>query len=182
MAQKRARTHQPPFEPRPLEPYRILREHSLSTISLIAWHFNSILKSIYRKISLKQSFRDPFTVKLTEIIFKDTFYQAFRAIRDFQPSDGVSTKTGKKRRRFRFTNLEALVQHPTKLTCTSKEDGGKVVIEKVYIRKRFAHGQNGKIVVSIDDPATFHYKVSMSTLTVSIKYQMTNQFGTVCSY
>ena len=187
MSRKRKRS-QPPFEPRPLETYRILREHSLSTITLVSWHFKSILKSVNRKISLKQSFRNPFTVTLSETIHSTIFYHAFRAIRDFPQNVDVSTKTEKdkkgncKTHEIVFKSIEALILHLTKLTSITEEEEEKQNIEKVYFRKNFTHGQKGKIVATTDKPAIFHYKVSTCTLTVTMKYEITNQFGTVCSY
>lgn len=188
MSRKRKRS-QPPFEPRPLETYRILREHSISTNTLVSWHFKSILKSINRKITLKQSFINPFTVTISETIHNSIFYQAYIAIRDFQEQNvDVFTKTEKdkkgncKSHEIIFTSIDAVILHLTKLTSTTEEEEGNQNIRKVYFQKTFTHGQKGKIVATSDKPAIFHYKVSTCTLTVKMKYQMTNQFGTICSY
>ena len=64
----------------PLQPYKILKEHQSSTSELITWHFTNIVESIHRKLTLRQNFRDPFTVKITIIIFRNLFYQAYRSL------------------------------------------------------------------------------------------------------
>ena len=164
-----------------LQTYSILKDHNVSSYTLICWHFELILKSTYRRITLKQSLRHPFTVNITESIHKELYYQAFRAVRDYHTPFGTTSETIKDKKGFAktykltFTRIQSLHFHLGKLS-------GKDDIKKTYLEKSFPHGEKGKIVVSVEEPAIFFFKTSTNTLTVTMKYQMTNQYGTVCSY
>jgi len=75
-----------------METYTVLEEKNINIIKLVHWHFGIILQSVKRKISNKQTYRDPFFISTTSIIHSDIFYQVFRAIRDYQTTFGTQTQ------------------------------------------------------------------------------------------
>ena len=100
------------------EPYKILKEHNISSFTILSWHFQEVLKSFSRKITLKQSFRNPFTVVLSTTIFKELYYQGYRAVRDY-PVQFVTERTTLKDTKgvniksyeIRFTKIQSLRFH-----------------------------------------------------------------------
>lgn len=163
------------------EPYKILKEHQLSSFTIVQWHFESILKSIKRRITIRQSFRNPFTIEFTEIIYKEVYYQAYRVIRDYPTQFGTETKTVKnksgivKSYEIKFTAIQALRFHLKQLS--NIDDAAEQ-----YLKKSFPHGEKGEVSVSEEQPALFFFKVSTNTLTVTMKFSIKNQHGTVCTF
>ena len=47
------------------------------------WHFRTIIESIGRQISFRQSYKNPWSVEVSERIQRDIFIKVFQAIRDF---------------------------------------------------------------------------------------------------
>lgn len=164
----------------PLQPYKILKEHQSSTSELITWHFTNIFESIHRKLTLPQNFRDSFTVKITTIIFRNLFYQAYRAIRDYPTQFGIICNTNKNRTKkvtgyvVKFTLKDAFQFHLKKL-CGDNED-----IERNFC-KWFQHREKAELIVTEENPALFEYKVSTDTMNISIKYSIKNKYGIQCS-
>ena len=161
------------------EPYKILKEHQLSTFTIVQWHFQSVLKSVKRKITLRQSFRNPFTIVLSETIYKDVYYQAYRVICDYPIHFGTKTKTVKKSGvvksyEIKFTAIQSLRFHLKQLSNLDDADQ--------YLKKSFPHGEKGEVLVSEEQPALFFFKVSTNTLTVTMNFSLKNQHGTVFTF
>lgn len=160
------------------EPYKILKEHQLFTFTLVQWHFQSVLKSLSRKVTIRQSFRNPFTIVLSETIYKEVYYQAYRVIRDYPTHFDTETKTIKKSGvvksyEIKFTAIQSLRFHLKQLSNIDDTDQ--------YLKKSFPHGEKGEVLVSEEQPALFFFKVSTNTLTVTMKFSIKNRHGTVCT-
>ena len=171
-------TPRPRNAPRTLDVYKVLREHRSSTSDIIEWHFLSIIESIRRKLTLRQLFNDPFTVKLATVIYKEVFYQAYRAIRDVHTTFGTYCEAEKKNRKvkgytIKFTHISALRYHLKQLTNLDNVDS--------YFLKTFPNGEKATLKVTEDQPASFDYKISTSTLLIRIKYSVVNKHGIECT-
>ena len=168
------------FHPRRFEPYKILEEHKISTFSVLNWHFQEILKSVNRKITLKQSFRHPFTVVLSATIFKELYYQGYRAVRDYPVQFGTETSTLTNKKgvlksyEIKFTKIQSLRFHLKQLSGLEDVD--------VYLKKKFPHEEKGNVIVSEEDPVVLFFKLSTNTLTITMKFQVMNQHGTICNF
>lgn len=170
--------HQPTFNPPALDVYKVLRDHKTKTSDIIEWHFTTVLENIRRKLSLRQAFNDPFTVKLTVVIFNDIVYQAYRAIRDLPTRVGTHCEIQKKNKKvkgyfIKFTDICALRHHFKELT--------NLEFVNYYFSKTFPNGEKAKLKVTPDEPTTFDYKISTNTLQIRIKYSVINKHGVECT-
>ena len=171
------------FNQQPLETYEVLKSNQTSIFEIVQWHFEEIIKGINRKISLKKKYKDPFTCIVTRDIHPSTFYQVFRAIRDYKITFGTKAEVFKNKRKqvtgysLSFTHFGALKFHLCQLTEKEKED-----IEKEFLSKSFACGSRAKVVASDQKPFVITYKCSTSSLTLKCHYETTNSYGNVTSF
>ena len=163
-----------------MDTYKHLTSHKSDTGALVHWHFKLVLQSIRRKITSKQTFRDPFTVCVTLLINPDLFFQAYRAVRDYTIQLGIKTecqKTAKKKVKsysIQFERLGVFKFHIAKLSNCENIS--------YYLKKTFKCGGKGAVDVSQEKPAILTYKVSTGTLTLKCFFTYTNSYGHICSY
>ena len=165
---------------RPLQSYSVLKEHKSSTYNLVKWHFETIVRSIYRKISLKRKYKDPFTCSIFNTIHKDLFYKGFQAVRDYQIQFGRSIEVIKNRKGEIVTYIVKF-EHYGAFKFHLKELSGVENIEDLF-KRTFTCGSIGKIKVSAEKPAALTYKCRTNTLHFHIHYEITNKFGNITSY
>lgn len=169
---------------KPLESYKSLREKKCLIANTINWHFEEVLKSIGRKVTLKRKFKDPFICTVYREIYIDTFKQVFRAVRDYKTNIGFTTATKTTGRRgskvseysLTFTHLGVAKFHLAQLV-----NGNKDLVEKAFLKK-FTCGSVGKVVVSEEKPLTITYKCSSSNMELKCHFITINSFGNVTSF
>jgi hypothetical protein len=167
---------------KPIETYEVLRAQKCSISTIIEWHFEEVLKSINRKISLKWKYKDPFTCTVFRELHRDTFHQAFRAVRDYKITLGVKASITKNKKKT-----------TTSYTLLFTRDG----VARYYLRhlanksksfinelfsKTFACGSVGKIVITEKKPLEITYKCSTSTMQLKCHYNTVNSFGNLTSF
>ena len=163
-----------------IDTYKYLEKHQSETKKLIHWHFKLVLTSLRRKITLRQKYRDPYTITVSTLVHPEVYYQAFRAVRDFDAKIGFTATTertakGKaKLHILKFDRLGVFKYHFKKLSDV-KNIG-------YYCKKEFKRGETGTLEVSADKPAVVTYKISTGTLTLQCSYVCTNSFGHVVSF
>lgn len=163
-----------------MDTYKYLENHKTQTQSLVNWHFKLILTSVRRKITLRQKYRDPFTITVTSLVHPDIFYQAFRAVRDFKTKIGFKAdceRTAKGKPKLyvlTFDQLGVFKFHLCKLSNSKSVSH--------FLKKEFVRGEKGTIEVSSEKPAVISYKVSTGTLTLQCSYICKNSFGYICSF
>ena len=161
------------FKPAVLETYEVLRSYDCKIFTIIQWHFEEILKGINRKLTLKRKFTDPFTCTVSREIFKDTFYQVFRAIRDYKITVGTYTNVIRNKKKvitgysFRFVHFGAFKYHFSQLAITEKS-----VVEQ-SLSKPFPCGSIANVVITEEKPLEISYKCSSSTLVLKCHFEMT---------
>ena len=74
----------------PLDTYKAYRSYKFNVCEIGEFHVRSIVESVYRKILQKQKFKNPRTVNVHGIIYKDI--KLFRTIRDYSISFGRSVE------------------------------------------------------------------------------------------
>lgn len=163
-----------------MDTYKYLEKHQSETNKIIYWHFKLVLTSLRRKITLRQKYRDPYTITVTTLIHPDIYYQAFRAVRDFETKIGftaITERTGKGKAKLhivKFDRLGVFKYHLQKLSNIKNISH--------YFKKDFKRSETETIEVSAEKPAVLSYKVSTGTLTFQCSYVCTNSFGHVCSF
>lgn len=163
-----------------MDTYEYLSSHKSDTSELVHWHFKLVLQSISRKITSKQTYRDPFTVSVTQLMNPDLFFQAYRAIRDYSIQLGITTechKTTKKKVKsysIKFERLGVFKFHISKLSNCKNIT--------YYLNKTFKCSGKGTVEVSEEKPSIITFKVSTGSLTLKCFYVYTNSYGHVCSF
>lgn len=76
----------------PLETYQVLANKHVKTYEIIQFHFKKILQGIYRRLTFKQKFKNPWVAEVGEYICPEVFYEYYKAIRDFKISFGRTTE------------------------------------------------------------------------------------------
>ena len=146
---------------------------------MVKWHFIEILASIQRRITLKRKFKDPFTCVVYRDIHKNIFYQAFRAIRDYPIQFGTFTEVLRNKKNviigysIKFEHLGAFKFHLKQLADEDTSNS---------LSKKFTTGSSAAVVVTPEKPATLNYKVSNSSLTIRVQYEIKNKYGVMTSY
>ena len=169
---------------KPLETYKVLREKDIKISTIIEWHFEEVLKSLNRKISLKRKYKDPFTCIVFRELHTETFKQVFRAVRDYKVQIGTgvkaSTTSNKKKETTSYT-LTFTCYGPAKYHLRQLANKTESFINKLFT-KTFACGSVGKIVITEEKPLGITYKCSTSTMQLKCYYTTTNSFGNVTSF
>ena len=78
-------------------PYDVLTDRKLKVLPQIVFIFEDLGKTIKRKITKKQTVRNPGTVLVKVKIFHALYYEWFSAVRDYVPSVGVVVKSEKRK-------------------------------------------------------------------------------------
>lgn len=166
----------------PLDTYKVLKSHKSSTFNLVKWHFEDILKSIKRKLTLKRKYSDPFTCNVSRDIHHDTFYQVFRCIRDYVPSIAVYTEV--KRNKKKVTGYNIKFEHigPFTFHLSQLAEELKDTVSSEFLRKTFACGSRAKVVATKDKPLVINYKCSTNVMTMICHFETKNSYGNVTSY
>ena len=63
-----------------MESYQILGTKQVGVKALLEWHTTSIVKSVNRKISFKQKFKNPWNIEVQESIYREVFMELFKAV------------------------------------------------------------------------------------------------------
>lgn len=85
-----------------LDTYNVLRQKEIRLASLLSWHLKEVLKSLNRKISCKEKYRNPFSIEVVRDIHESIFQEYFRAIKDYSTEFGrtiIESKTKKGKRK-----------------------------------------------------------------------------------
>ena len=165
----------------PLDTYKAYRSYKINVCEIGEFHVRSIVESVHRKISQKQKFKNPWTVNVHGIIYKDIFYQLFRAIRDYSISYGRSVEVIRTKKGIAtsyiitFTHFGALKFHLQKLA------NDKIDIA-TYFNRKWKNGAKGSIIVSVEKPAKLSYRVSTCTYHLNLHYKMENKYNELCSF
>ena len=97
--------------------YSHLAKKTTPVVNIFNFVLNRSLKSIYRKLSFRQKYRNPWTIAVTEPIAREIFYEWFKAVNDHLPDFGrtvevVRNKSGKTvSYRIKFTHISTFKFH-----------------------------------------------------------------------
>ena len=162
--------------------YAAVRKHKSDTCDTLEWHFTTVVKSIHRKISLHQRYKNPWKITISEKIKFDTFLQFYKAVRDFRVKYGRTINLEKYKNQsmktivIKFTHLGALKFHLNQITNGNIKNIGDL------FEKKLSNENKGTVVVTDEKPATLTYKVATHMLTIDISYEVCNRYGNICSF
>ena len=161
-----------------LNVYKILNEKKVEVKYILNHHFEDLLKSVRRKISTRQSIKNPYHIKVVITIHKSVFLEWYCAARDFVPRFGCTAEEKRDKKQvlsavtLKFTHIGTFNFH-VKQALPKNIDVGK------HIKKTIG-SCSGKVVITKNSNALFHFDVKRHTLTFSARYQIINKYGNVC--
>jgi len=164
------------------DPYVQLDSKKIEVIKLLHWKFESIVKSLNRRLTFRQKYKNPWMVELTETIHRDIFVQAFKAIRDFPTEFGRALQVVRDRKgtgthyKITFHHLGCFRHHIHKLSGISKDE-----LDKLFAKKSPTKGKI-QVVVTEEKSAVVSFDCKKSLLKLTVYYSVTNRYGVVCSF
>lgn len=161
-----------------LDTYRILTVQKVEVLPILADHFADLLKSVKRKISPRQSIRNPWKIIVKMKIYHSIYYEFFRAVRDWSSEFGrsISIERGAngllKTQTISFTHKGTFVYHISRVV-------GERFKVNDFLKKSVTGGGFGKLLFSSANPVVFIFNVQKNELVVSGTYQLVNRYGNV---
>ena len=77
--------------------YVLLRSKEVY-FNILKFHLGNIFKGIFRRLSFKQKFRNPWKIEVTESIYWAVFYEWFKAVEDHSTAFGRETEVKRDRK------------------------------------------------------------------------------------
>jgi len=164
---------------RDYESYDKLKSEKIDAELLLEWHFSYIVRSVSRKITFRQKFKNPWTVEVTESIQSEVFIKAFQAIRDYKIDFGRSIDVKRNRLgagiryTIKFDHFGALKFHLSKLSKLENI---------VDLFKKESKKGSATVIVSQEKYTVIDYDCKKSILKISLHYEVKNKYGIVCSF
>ena len=125
---------------------------------LVNFYFANVVKQIYRKLTFKEKFKNPWKIISKIVVPFPVFNCGYRAIRDFVPSIGKTTKiTNDCKGRPKEYILTFTLNGPFKMHM-DKLSGNSIDVLK-FMKKKDKIGNIAKVNVTENSPATLVYKV-----------------------
>ena len=159
--------------------YSHLAKKTTPVVNILNFVLNRSLKSIYRKLSFRQKYRNLWTIAVTEPIAREIFYEWFKAVNDHLPDFGrtveiVRNKSGKAvSYRIKFTHIGTFKFHVGKIIG---EDKINLVKENKTTKEKV------KVVCTDEKPIIINYNISKGILMINLKYNLFNRYGQLCSF
>lgn len=164
-----------------MESYDKLKEKNIEISALLEWHFSNICRSIHRRITFKQKYKNPWMVEVSERIHRDLFIASYKAIKDYSVSFGTTYNVKRDRKgiglsyKITFNHFGVLKYHLHKLSGLSKTE-----ILGLFSKK--TERASAYIVISEEKPCSLEYNCRNCILKFRLSYKVENQYGTVCSF
>ena len=158
--------------------YELLKHKQGSVFNILQYHFQNVFKSVLRRISFRERYRNPWRIEISESLHWSLFYEWFKAIQDHNIHFGRSLEIEKDKKKIvkkyviKFFHLGTFKYH-----C-------KQILEEdpVLKKKNKVTGATAKVVVADDKPAVIIYDIKKGQMIMKMRYQVTNKYDTVCSF
>ena len=72
--------------------YDALRKKSIAASDILSWHFKTVLESVFRRLTTRKKFKEPWKITVKVGIFEGVFLQFYKAVRDHQSDFGKKTE------------------------------------------------------------------------------------------
>ena len=154
--------------------YKRLLNSKFETSKLVNWHFQTIIESIGRQILFRQSYKNPWSVEVSERIQRDIFIKVFQAICDFTVEYGRTFSVKRDAKgvgqvyTIVFSHLGAFRHHFHMLSGLPKE--------KIDEHLSKLNKTKGKAYVNLSEkkPCTVVYNCRKSLLTIKLSFKVEN--------
>ena len=142
----------------------VVSSYYVDASRMLEWHFKDMLNKIYRRISLRHTCKNAWSIEVKAIIHRDIFTALYAGLETFHPKLGFSieeswykSKQQLKSVTFTFTLLGIFVYHLNNICNQS-------VVIPTKLRKKFKCGSFGEIMVSTLKPVLMKYNSSVVVL------------------
>ena len=148
--------------------YVELKKHKVDTAELLKWHFESVLDSVFRRLTTKEKFKDPWEIKVKLSVHSKVFIEFYKAVRDHCTDFGRTTavirdkKGNIKSYEVNFHHLQSFIRHLNLIFDDTKR------VENVVCHE--------------EKPINISYNIAKSEMTLSMTYEVINRYGNKCSY
>ena len=104
--------------------YSHLAKKTVPVVNIINFVLIQSLKSVYRKLSFRQKYRDPWAIVVSEPITREIFYKWLKAVNDHSPDFGRTVVKNKPDEavsyRIKFTHIGTFKFHVRKIIGDDK--------------------------------------------------------------
>ena len=162
-----------------LDPYNIFRNATITHVKLM----NNVLPHIFKKIrsgiSILPNLRNPWIVKVKCGLHPETFFEIFRAVRDFR-NIGVKCLKMKDKKgvtksyKIDFIYINAFTTHIKHLS------NGKLNA-RTFMKKTLRNECKGEIYATEEKPIKMTYKINTGICEITLPYKVTNQYNVIVS-
>ena len=159
--------------------YADLKSKNTPTINVLNFFVNRLIVSVYRKLTFRQKYKDPWAVVASEPIPKDIFYEWYKAIEDHSTEFGRTLEKRKNKHKktvsyiIQFTHFGTFKYHFGEIIGKDK-----IILEKVKATTK----EKIQVVCSNERPITVSYDISKGVVTIKLKYNLFNRYGQLCSF
>ena len=166
--------------------YDHVRQKQTDVGPVVEWHMTRIISSIHRKLTTRQTFRNPYKFLILEPVCLSIFLNLFAAVKAYKsdtatPAIEITTTTDKPGRRATITNTHNLkfliffsVLHFFTHILNFKCDVLGHLTKKIK-------NCEVKIVVDPERPFILHYKRKKEMLYISGHFEVKNEYGVICT-
>ena len=158
------------------------KSRRVTASSIIEWHFCRAVKTLSRRITLRQRFKYPWTAIFKETVNKDAFSEVLRDyLREVLPPVGLNIdktlyKNGNvKEIWFTFNKIGILVWF------LKRAVHDRVDVVRLF-SKQYKCGTSALVTCTEDKPAVFTYHFGRQQFTLKICYTVTNPYGFLLSF
>ena len=154
--------------------YSDLAKKTTPVVNISNFVLNWLLKSIYRKLSFRKNYRDPWTIFVSEPIATGIFYEWFKAINDHLSDFGrtveiLRNKSGKfVSYKIKFTHIDIFKFHVGKIIGEDKIN---------LVKENKTTKEKGKVACTDEKPIKIDYNISKGILIINLKYNSLNWYG-----
>ena len=161
--------------------YVELKKYKVDTAELLKWHFESVLESIFRRLTTKEKFKDPWEIKVKLSVHSKVFIEFYKAVRDHCTDFGRTTavirdkKGNIKLYEVNFHHLQSFIRHLNLIFDDTKR------VEE-YLQRSWDSGSHANVVCHEEKPINISYNIAKSEMTLSMTYEVINRYGNKCRY
>ena len=159
--------------------FEFLKKHKIDTVLLLEYHFTEIFKMVKKRLSIKQTLRNPWKAVIRYNLHNRLFTEWFRAVRDHSTAYGREISVKRDHKKNVNKSIDIKFTHLGTLKFMTARALWEIDVEKFFEKK--VGNCMAKVVVSEDKPFTLQFQCNKNVLIVSCSYEVTNRYGTVIS-
>jgi hypothetical protein len=158
--------------------YAIFQVKKVEILPIVNFQFKILLGKVHRRLSIRQTIRNPWKVVVVESIHRNIILEWFKAVRDHSTRFGRCTEEKRDKKGvltelfIKFIDIRSFVFHFSKAIDFTNRSA------KFYTTKKI-RGCKIRVTASEEHPIIFHFHVRRSKVTLTLHYEVKNRYGNV---